>query len=576
MVRVTRRETRLNSKTQVPKQKSQVDWRRTKRNNISQLFDSDDEIDSDERLDSDEELYSDEEIHSEESMDNKEQFDCNKELDDNKIQENERELKVIEVECGGSNNKQLINIGNSSTYEEEINKTNHGTIYLLDHEKDVSQEEGNTNKHIGQIMEEDLGHAKDVSQEEGNTNKHIGQIMEEDLGHEKELSQEEDDINKHTGQIMEEDLEEEQIKRGKRKRLFSVMYDSDESDDSDILVRQVGFKRLCRVIEDESSSVEMEQSNPEKSLGARKQEQLQKLKELSKQRSRQRSNSGSDFEDSEKQSCPISDEDEEEEDDFECDEDRDDYIIDDFVVRDEEDDEENKNQHEEKLTTSQLKLIKQNSLYSFSDHYTHFERVIKALLINALDDSFLRTLYDGTRRKSYAQDMLTSLHYLDSRFVQPRLENLFSRSRWKEQYKERVESYSDISIHPTNPANCSCQACGLHRYCKYSVRLSGKLYNIRTMKTDDFMSHDKQVFFVGRTCANRTRTYHQLKHFKFKLYQECCSIAKTEDAENEEVKETVERIFSQSKQSGWIQKKYDQLQEYLNHADYFQEEKYEL
>nr|XP_013011048.1 coiled-coil domain-containing protein 82 isoform X3 [Cavia porcellus]XP_023422045.1 coiled-coil domain-containing protein 82 isoform X4 [Cavia porcellus] len=526
MVRVTRRETRLNSKTQVPKQKSQVDWRRTKRNNISQLFDSDDEIDSDERLDSDEELYSDEEIHNEESMDNKEQFDCNKELDDNKIQENERELKVIEVECGGSNNKQLINIGNSSTYEEEINKTNHGTIYLLDHAKDVSQEEGNTNKHIGQIMEEDL--------------------------------------------------EEEQIKRGKRKRLFSVMYDSDESDDSDILVRQVGFKRLCRVIEDESSSVEMEQSNPEKSLGARKQEQLQKLKELSKQRSRQRSNSGSDFEDSEKQSCPISDEDEEEEDDFECDEDRDDYIIDDFVVRDEEDDEENKNQHEEKLTTSQLKLIKQNSLYSFSDHYTHFERVIKALLINALDDSFLRTLYDGTRRKSYAQDMLTSLHYLDSRFVQPRLENLFSRSRWKEQYKERVESYSDISIHLTNPANCSCQACGLHRYCKYSVRLSGKLYNIRTMKTDDFMSHDKQVFFVGRTCANRTRTYHQLKHFKFKLYQECCSIAKTEDAENEEVKETVERIFSQSKQSGWIQKKYDQLQEYLNHADYFQEEKYEL
>jgi hypothetical protein len=45
------------------------------------------------------------------------------------------------------------------------------------------------------------------------------------------------------------------------------------------------------------------------------------------------------------------------------------------------------------------------------------------------------SLIDGTRQKSYAQDMLTSLHYLDNRFVQPRLESLASRSRWKEQYK---------------------------------------------------------------------------------------------------------------------------------------------
>lgn len=36
-----------------------------------------------------------------------------------------------------------------------------------------------------------------------------------------------------------------------------------------------------------------------------------------------------------------------------------------------------------------LKLISD----SFSDHYTHFERVVKALLINALDESFLGTLY---------------------------------------------------------------------------------------------------------------------------------------------------------------------------------------
>ncbi|XP_017360778.1 coiled-coil domain-containing protein 82 isoform X2 [Cebus imitator] len=503
MVHVRRHETRKNSKSHVPEQKSRVDWRRTKRSSISQLCDSDEELDNDEEFDSDEELDSDESVDNYESFDSDEDLDSNKGLDCNKTPGSETELKLSKVESEENDSKNVINTGNSSTYVEEMNKTKHMNIDLQDQEK--------------------------------------------------HLSQEDNVLNKQTGQIIEDDLEEEHIKRGKRKRLSSVMYDSDESDDSDILIRKAGVKRPRRVVEDEGSSVEMEQKSPEKTLAARKREQLQKLKELSKQRSRQRRNSGKDFEDSEKESCPSSDEDdEEEEDDCESDEDGDDYIIDDFVVQDEEGDEENKNQQGEKLTTSQLKLVKQNSLYSFSDHYTHFERVVKALLINALDKSFLGTLYDGKRQKSYAKDMLTSLHYLDNRFVQPRLESLVSRSRWKEQYKERVENYSNVSIHLKNPENCSCQACGLHRHCRYSVQLSGKLYNTRTMEIDDFMSHDKQVFTVGRICADRTRIYHKLKHFKFKLYQECCSIAKTEEVEDEQVKETVERIFSQSKESGWI------------------------
>ncbi|XP_023367093.1 coiled-coil domain-containing protein 82 isoform X3 [Otolemur garnettii] len=314
MVHVRRHETRKNSKTQVPEQKSRVDWRRTKRNSISQLLDSDEELESDEDLES-EELETDEELESDESVDNNEGFDNeelggNKGLVSNKAPENKREFKLSKVESEGNDSKDLINSGNSSTYEEEMNKARHKNVDLPDQEKHPSQE---------------------------NT-----------------------DLSTHTGQIIEEDLEEEHIKRGKRKRISSVMYDSDESDDSDILVRKVGVKRPRRVVEDECSSVEMEQNNPEKTLAARKREQLQKLKELSKQRSRQRRNSGRDFEDSEKESCPSGDD--EEDDDYEYDEDGDDYIIDDFVVQDEEGDGENKNQQGEKLTTSQLKLVKQNSL----------------------------------------------------------------------------------------------------------------------------------------------------------------------------------------------------------------------
>lgn len=520
MVHVRRHQTRKNSKTQVSEQKSRVDWRRTKRS-ISQLFDSDEELDSNEELDSDEKHGSGE------SIDSDEELDISKKSDINELPEKETELKLNKVESQGSNSKHLTNTSNSSADEEKMKKTKHND--LADDEALSGQAEGHHNR--------------------------------------------------PTGQILEEDMEDECIKPGKRKRLSSVMYDSDESDNSDILVRKASAKHPRRVVEDECSSLEMEQETPEKSAAARKREYRQKLQELSERsRQRQRHNSGRNLEDSERDSCSSTDNEDEDEDDYRYDENGDDYMIDDFVVEDEEGEgnEENKNQQGENLTTSQLKLVKQNSLYSFSDHYTHFERVVKALLINAIDGSFLETLYDGTRKKSYAQDMLTSLHYLDNRFIQPRLESLFSRSRWKEQYKERVESYSNLSILSKSPEDCGCQACGLHRHCKFSVHLSGKWYNTRTMETDDFMSHDKQVFIVGRICAERTRIYHKLKHFKFKLYQDCCSIAKTEEVGDEQVKDTVKRVFSHSKESGWIRKKYDQLQEYLNSADYFQDEKFEL
>ncbi|XP_075822946.1 coiled-coil domain-containing protein 82 isoform X2 [Microtus pennsylvanicus] len=464
MVRVRRRETRRNSKSQVPEQKSRVDWRRTKRS-ISQLFDSDDKLDSDEELELDD---SDEELGSGERIDSDEELEHSKKPGINEIPEKETELKLIQVESEGNSSKPLRNTDNSSTEEEKMITSEHND--LADDENHPGQEEGGASK--------------------------------------------------HTKQVTEEDVEDECIKPGKRKRLSSVMYDSDESDDSDIPVRKAGAKRPRRVDEDECSSLEMEGETPENSLAAQKREHQQKLKELSERsRQRQRRNSGRAFEDSEKESCSSTNEDVDE--DAYRDGNEDGYVIDDFVVQDEEGDEESKSQQGESLTTSQLKLVKQNSLYSFYDHYTHFETVVKALLINAIDGSFLETLYAGKRKKLYAKDMLTSLHYLDNYFIQPRLESLFSRSRWKEQYK---------------------------------------------------------VFIVGRICANRTKIYHKLKHFKFTLYQECCSLAKEKEEEcaDEQVKETVGRIFSQSKENGWIKKRYDELQEYLNSADLFQDEKFEL
>ncbi|NXS59118.1 CCD82 protein, partial [Brachypteracias leptosomus] len=292
---------------------------------------------------------------------------------------------------------------------------------------------------------------------------------------------------------------------GKRKRLnSSVLYDSDESEDSDILVRKVFAKRHCIMDEDESS----EEQQPDKTCPTenvstnRKQKVFSKLKELARQRATRRSCSSENCEDSnaeaeieEEPLChlPLTPAESSESDSD---------SMKDFIVEEEEDDDDNTEDARSESQTQQKGLLNTSNSellayyvphLSRCDHYVHFKRIVKAFLINAIDDTFLSSLYDGTRQKKYAQDMLLSLHYLDDRFIQPRLDNLISRSRWKDRYKERVDCYPDVRIVLKNPKFISCQACELNRYCKFSVLLSGKLYNSRTLEADDFMSDDKQV-----------------------------------------------------------------------------------
>uniref|UniRef100_A0A8B9QWD2 Coiled-coil domain containing 82 n=1 Tax=Anas platyrhynchos TaxID=8839 RepID=A0A8B9QWD2_ANAPL len=364
----------------------------------------------------------------------------------------------------------------------------------------------------------------------------------------------------HSGEITDDEC----VVPGKRKRLnSSVLHDSDESEDSDILVRKVFAKRHCIINEDESSQEQQpDKTCPTENVStSRKQKVVAKLNALARQRKRNHSVTSHQ---QKKAKLTVT-------------------ALKDFIVDDEEEEGDDDDTEQEKktycVTVSLLILFFFffNSAYFFPvsrcSPYVHFKRIVKAFLINAIDDTFLNSLYDGTRQKKYAQDMLLSLHYLDDRFVQPRLDNLISRSRWKDRYKERVDCYPNVRIVLKNPTNKFCHACGLNRYCKFNVLLSGKLYDSRTLEADEFMSDDKQVLKVGVVCANRTRVYHNLKHFKYKLYVDCSSITKLDGVEDEPVKDTVERLFSHLEDTGWIQERYNDLENYVNDADDFQEEK---
>uniref|UniRef100_A0ACB8FGE0 Uncharacterized protein n=1 Tax=Sphaerodactylus townsendi TaxID=933632 RepID=A0ACB8FGE0_9SAUR len=333
------------------------------------------------------------------------------------------------------------------------------------------------------------------------------------------------------GGTAEEDVEEETVVPGKLKRRFV-----------------------------KHSPAEQERRTTPAEETKRKQQRLMKLQELSQRRSTRTRSDRSHHEDVEEvledaypsslSPSEISDS---------ADEDS----MKDFIVEEEEGKEGEREESQDDESQPQEKKYSMSS-ETLLQHYipglyhvdpsVHLERIVRAFLINVVDDNFLISLYEGVRQKKYAQEMLTSLHYLDDRFIQPRLNNLLARSRWKERYKERVDTYPDMYIIYGDSERRACQACELQRYCTLTVVLSGKSYDSNTMETDDFMSHDKQRLKVGSVCGSRTEVYHNLKHFKYKLYKDCCCVMKNDGVQDEPLKDTVVRVFSRLEEDGWIQK----------------------
>ncbi|XP_026562563.1 coiled-coil domain-containing protein 82 [Pseudonaja textilis] len=396
------------------------------------------------------------------------------------------------------------------------------------------------------------------------------------------------DLQKGWSDASSDDLEQENISLGKRKRpQTEVIHVTDESSDSSVPRKMIAKGR--RVISEEDLSVVEESPTfPEEKAANRKQERHLKLQELSSRQTQksgrvnQRDEGSADHALMQRDShspltqeeiCVISDEDSmknfiEEGGDGEEEEE---LKWDNFQQED--------YQHLDRKHHVASHLLEKHIPFVFEvDHYLHFQRVVKAFLINATDDKFLSSLYERKRQTKHAQEMLTSLYYFDQRFIQPYLESLVLGCRWKNRYRTRVDSYSKVSIIPQHSTTRICQACELDRDCKFIVIFSGKEYCHKTLKEDDFMPHDTQRLKVGIVCQRCTQVYHDLKHYKYKLYQECCSAVKEqhirdEDGEknlqDEPVEDLVKRVFSHLEENGWIREKYSKLESYQDEVAEF-------
>ncbi|KAM8975519.1 coiled-coil domain-containing protein 82 [Pelodytes ibericus] len=372
--------------------------------------------------------------------------------------------------------------------------------------------------------------------------------------------------------VLEEEPEDEAIvPPKKKKKKTSVMNSSDSSSDTDVPIGKVAAKRRCRV-DDESDGEGQPQKTAEDETAKRnirKRRNLEVLQQLSeKRRSRSQSHNHEDVKDTGNDpSSPLSQE--------ETGESENSDSMDGFIENDEDDDKTNGGDVAERNPLSrheELFLRHHIPLLSSSDLYSHLQRIIKAFLIKAIDTEFLSTLYKGERTKRYAKEMLDSLDYVDKRLIASRLVNLSTRSRWSKRYKERVESYPELKICRGDAHDQSCQACELHRYCKFKVFLSGHAYDNETLDTDDFMANDKQVMKVGSVCAHRTEVYHQLKHFKYHLYQRCLHAMEEFRSQDKPGKDKVEMCLSKMEEESFIKKNVDLLQNYVDTADFFKEE----
>lgn len=401
------------------------------------------------------------------------------------------------------------------------------------------------------------------------------------------------------------------VSRRQRKRSANATALDDDSSDSssdvggEPLRRALQRKRLRLPEDSEDEAVKEKKREAEvKQAAAKRRERKNKLMELSKRRKsgtvrRRRRTLGSDEEEEaeaeaekeevkgdkpEEQSKADESEDESsvEENGSPLNSSEEEKLADsdslnDFIVEEDEQKKEEEGEAKDKAFLSHLPRQ-----FITGSQRTHFQVVVKALLINVLDSTFLKSVYGGERTKRYAQEMKSSLHHFDERLVLPRLENLKQRSRWKERYKERVECYPKLRVMETRVHSKGCEACELHRTGRFTVRLSGQLYHNTTLQEDHFMPDDAQSFFVGSVCASRTEVYHALKHFKYHLFQRCRTALEAQkeveegdkDGEKDEpVKDTVNKVFAKLQEGGWINEQYEKFQEHLNSADFFQEEK---
>ncbi|XP_078667678.1 uncharacterized protein LOC144909520 [Branchiostoma floridae x Branchiostoma belcheri] len=133
------------------------------------------------------------------------------------------------------------------------------------------------------------------------------------------------------------------------------------------------------------------------------------------------------------------------------------------------------------------------------------------------------------------------------------------------EFKAAVEKYPYINTWTNNTlGNQTCQACSSDRRATQTLNLRGRQYSRSTLKEWPGEKGSK-VSSVCQFCADHTQTFHQLHHFKYRLFRKCenkvTAVRRSHEMSSDD--ETCKRVLLDR---GWVSELHEELEELLSRA----------
>ncbi|KAK0483672.1 hypothetical protein IW261DRAFT_972039 [Armillaria novae-zelandiae] len=101
-------------------------------------------------------------------------------------------------------------------------------------------------------------------------------------------------------------------------------------------------------------------------------------------------------------------------------------------------------------------------------------------------------------------------------------DSLVASSVWRPEFKKALETYPEFNLFKLDFALPQCDACHLGgRLSTLRGQLGGTPYDpLGFQDSDDEDNEDEtREFYFGRFCAKRTRVYHEISHWEYKLFK---------------------------------------------------------
>lgn len=215
----------------------------------------------------------------------------------------------------------------------------------------------------------------------------------------------------------------------------------------------------------------------------------------------------------------------------------------------------------------------QDEVTSFLNHFsitnlkTAFKIYIQYLISSIIEPGFSEDLVKSN--DSYFTPALKKIKnsILDYKQI------VVASSVWNRNFKEDLDQLPNYGSHKIE-AQASCDVCSRsNRISTYQVTLSGVRYNSQKLwdgnwsEYYELSNYDKiesVTYFMGRFCHTRTKLYHKLNHFQYKLAEGISN--KINKSSNDDKVSILEEILDDEK---WISRRYREYEELKEMIDEF-------